>query len=89
MEKNICHSTYKYKICVSGAAETGHCGPDTFSVAEAFTGRKGKYVRLKDSIESFKRVVAGEFDHIPEQCFYMAGGIEDVVEAHEKMKATV
>ena len=60
-----------------------------FSVAEAFTGRKGKYVRLKDSIESFKRVVAGEFDHIPEQCFYMAGGIEDVVEAHEKMKATV
>ena len=34
MEKNICHSTYKYKICVSGAAETGHCGPDTFSVAE-------------------------------------------------------
>lgn len=60
-----------------------------FSVAEAFTGRKGKYVRLKDTIESFKRVVAGEFDHIPEQCFYMAGGIEDVIEAHEKMKATV
>ena len=58
-----------------------------FSVAEAFTGRKGKYVRLKDTIESFKRVVAGEFDHIPEQCFYMAGGIEDVVENYEKMKA--
>src|SRR3989338_6031851 len=57
-----------------------------FSVAEAFTGRKGKYVRLKDTIESFKRVVAGEFDSIPEQCFYMAGGIEDVVENFEKMK---
>lgn len=57
-----------------------------FSVAEAFTGRQGKYVRLKDSIESFKRIVAGEFDHIPEQCFYMAGGIEDVVENYEKQK---
>jgi len=60
-----------------------------FSVAEAFTGRKGKYVRLKETIESFKRVVSGEFDHILEQAFYMAGGIEDVIENHEKMKATV
>ncbi|OGW72380.1 MAG: F0F1 ATP synthase subunit beta [Omnitrophica bacterium GWA2_52_12] len=58
-----------------------------FSVAEAFTGLKGKYVTLKETISSFRRVAAGEFDHIPEQCFYMAGGIEDVVEAHEKMKA--
>jgi F-type H+/Na+-transporting ATPase subunit beta len=58
-----------------------------FSVAEAFTGLKGKYVRLKDTVESFKRVAAGEFDHIPEQAFYMAGGIEDVVANHEKMKA--
>ncbi len=60
-----------------------------FSVAEAFTGRKGKYVRQKDTVESFKRVAAGEFDHIPEQCFYMAGGIEDVIEANEKLKNTV
>lgn len=58
-----------------------------FSVAEAFTGAKGKYVRLKDTIESFKRVVAGEFDHIPEQCFYMCGSIEDVVENYEKIQA--
>ena len=58
-----------------------------FSVAEAFTGLKGKYVPLKDTIESFQRVVKGEFDHIPEQCFYMAGGIEDVVENYDKMKA--
>ncbi len=58
-----------------------------FSVAEAFTGVKGKYVSLKDTIQSFKRVAAGEFDPIPEQCFYMAGGIEDVVENFEKMKA--
>lgn len=57
-----------------------------FNVAEQFTGVKGKYVRLKDTIESFKRIVSGELDHIPEQCFYMAGGIEDVVENFEKMK---
>jgi F-type H+-transporting ATPase subunit beta len=56
-----------------------------FSVAEAFTGRKGKYVKLKDTIQSFKRVVSGEFDHIPEQAFYMAGTVEDVLEAAEKM----
>ena len=59
-----------------------------FSVAEAFTGRKGKYVRLKDTVQSFKRVAAGEFDHIPEQCFYMAGSIEDVVQNHEKMQTS-
>lgn len=58
-----------------------------FSVAEAFTGRKGKYVRLKDTIQSFKRIISGEFDPIPEQAFYMAGSIEDVIENHEKMTA--
>jgi F-type H+-transporting ATPase subunit beta len=57
-----------------------------FFVAEAFTGRKGRYVHLKDTISSFKQILAGELDHIPEQCFYMAGGIEDVMEAYEKVK---
>ncbi len=56
-----------------------------FSVAEAFTGLKGKYVKLKDTIQSFKRVVSGEFDHIPEQAFYMRGTVEEVVAAAEKM----
>jgi len=60
-----------------------------FFVAEAFTGRKGRYVRLKDTIASFKKILAGELDHIPEQCFYMAGGIEDVLEAYEKVKVNV
>ncbi|MCM8775929.1 MAG: F0F1 ATP synthase subunit beta [Candidatus Omnitrophica bacterium] len=59
-----------------------------FSVAEVFTGRKGKYVRLKDTIESFKRIVSGEFDHIPEQAFYMCGSIEDVIENHSKMQVS-
>ncbi len=60
-----------------------------FFVAEAFTGRKGRYVHLKDTISSFKKILAGELDHIPEQCFYMAGGIEDVLEAYEKIKVAV
>jgi len=60
-----------------------------FFVAEAFTGRKGRYVPLKDTITSFKKILAGELDHIPEQCFYMAGGIEDVLEAYEKIKVAV
>jgi F-type H+-transporting ATPase subunit beta len=56
-----------------------------FSVAEAFTGRRGKYVKLKDTIQSFKRVVSGELDQIPEQAFYMAGTVEDVLGAAEKL----
>jgi F-type H+/Na+-transporting ATPase subunit beta len=52
-----------------------------FHVAEAFTGRKGKYVKLDETVESFERVVSGEFDHLPEQAFYMQGGIEDVLAA--------
>ncbi len=51
-----------------------------FHVAEAFTGRPGRYVKLEDTVESFERVVAGEFDHLPEQAFYMAGGIDEAVE---------
>jgi len=55
-----------------------------FHVAEQFTGIKGKYVKLEDTISSFERVVAGEFDHLPEQAFFMVGGIEEVVErAHQ------
>ncbi|MEX0692358.1 MAG: F0F1 ATP synthase subunit beta [Gemmatimonadales bacterium] len=50
-----------------------------FHVAEQFTGTPGKYVKLEDTVESFERVVQGEFDHLPEQAFYMVGGIEDVV----------
>jgi F-type H+-transporting ATPase subunit beta len=58
-----------------------------FHVAEAFTGRPGKYVKLVDTVESFERVVAGEFDHLPEQAFYMQGGIEEVADNAKKMQA--
>ena len=57
-----------------------------FSVAEQFTGHPGKYVKLADTIKAFKGIVAGEYDHIPESCFYMCGGIEDVLANYEKVK---
>ena len=51
-----------------------------FDVAEAFTGRKGKYVKVADTVRSFKEVVEGKHDEIPEQAFYMQGSIDDVLE---------
>ena len=57
-----------------------------FSVAEQFTGIPGKYVKLEETISSFERLVAGEFDHLPEQAFFMAGGIDDVVENAKKLQ---
>jgi F-type H+/Na+-transporting ATPase subunit beta len=56
-----------------------------FSVAEQFTGRPGKYVKLEDTVASVERIVAGEFDQLPEQAFYMAGGVEDVIEAAKQL----
>jgi len=57
-----------------------------FFVAEAFTGAAGKYVPLKDTIASFKAIISGEYDHLPEQAFYMVGGIDEVVAKAEGMK---
>jgi F-type H+-transporting ATPase subunit beta len=51
-----------------------------FFVAEVFTGTPGKYVSLKESIRGFRGIVDGEYDHIPEQAFYMVGTIDEVVE---------
>ena len=56
-----------------------------FSVAEVFTGTPGKYVPLKDTIAGFKAIVAGEYDHLPEQAFYMVGSIEEAVEKAKKI----
>ena len=55
-----------------------------FHVAEVFTGAPGKYVSLRDTIASFKAIIAGEYDDLPEQAFYMAGGIDEVVAKAEK-----
>jgi F-type H+-transporting ATPase subunit beta len=56
-----------------------------FAVAQQFTGIEGQYVKLEDTISSFERLVAGEFDSLPEQAFFMAGRIEDVVENANKL----
>jgi F-type H+-transporting ATPase subunit beta len=57
-----------------------------FHVAEQFTGRPGKYVKLEDTIRSFKEIVDGQHDALPEQAFYMQGTIDDVLEAAKNMK---
>jgi F-type H+/Na+-transporting ATPase subunit beta len=57
-----------------------------FSVAEQFTGIAGKYVKLEETISSFERLVAGEFDQYPEQAFFMAGGADDVIANAKKMQ---
>jgi F-type H+/Na+-transporting ATPase subunit beta len=58
-----------------------------FAVAEQFTGIKGKYVKLEDTVESFDRVVSGEFDDLPEQAFYMVGGLDEAIEKAKTLKA--
>ena len=58
-----------------------------FAVAEQFTGIKGKYVKLDETVESFERVVAGEFDDLPEQAFYMVGSIDEAVEKAKTLKS--
>ena len=57
-----------------------------FAVAEQFTGIPGKYVKLEETISSFERICAGEFDHLPEQAFFMAGGVDDVVANAKKLQ---
>src|SRR3954449_4762800 len=58
-----------------------------FAVAEQFTGIPGRLVKLEDTISSFERLVAGEFDNLPEQAFFMAGGIDDVVANAQKLQS--
>ena len=57
-----------------------------FAVAEQFTGIPGKYVKLEETISSFERICAGEFDNLPEQAFFMAGGVDDVVANAKKLQ---
>ncbi|MEY2712151.1 MAG: hypothetical protein RL005_373 [Planctomycetota bacterium] len=77
------------KITVARARRIQRFLSQPFFVAEAFTGTPGKYVKLEDTVKSFRRIVSGEFDELPEQAFYMRGGIEEVIDAAEKMKAVV
>jgi F-type H+/Na+-transporting ATPase subunit beta len=68
------------KLAVARARKIQRFLSQPFHVAETFTGSPGKYVSLKDTIRGFKAIVDGEYDHLPEQAFYMIGSIEEAVE---------
>ena len=68
------------KLAVARARKIQRFLSQPFHVAEVFTGSPGKYVTLKETIKGFKGIVSGEYDHLPEQAFYMVGGIEEAVE---------
>ena len=68
------------KLAVSRARKIQRFLSQPFHVAEVFTGSPGKFVSLKETIKGFKGICAGEYDHLPEQAFYMVGGIEEVLE---------
>ncbi len=74
------------KLTVARARKIQRFLSQPFHVAEQFTGFKGKYVKLADTVRSFKEVIEGKHDDIPEQAFYMQGAIEDVLEKAEQMK---
>ena len=67
------------KLIVGRARRLQRFLSQPFAVAEQFTGLPGKYVKLEETVASFERVLSGEFDHLPEQAFYMQGGIDDVI----------
>lgn len=75
------------KLVVSRARKISRFLSQPFFVAEQFTNSPGKFVSLEDTIRSFKGIVAGEYDHLPEAAFYMVGAIEEAVEKAAKMAA--
>jgi len=76
------------KVVVGRARKVQQFLGQPFHVAEVFTGTPGKYVRLEDTIRGFREILDGKYDDLPEQAFRLVGGIEEVVEAAEKLKAT-
>jgi F-type H+-transporting ATPase subunit beta len=75
------------KVVVGRARRIQKFLSQPFFVAEAFTSRPGKYVPVEENLKAFIRILDGEFDTLPEQAFYMAGGIEEVIENAERMAA--
>lgn len=75
------------KQVVSRARKVQRFLSQPFFVAEVFTGSPGKYVPLKETLRAFRGIVDGDYDHLPEQAFYMVGGIEEAEAKAEKMKA--
>ena len=73
------------KLVVARARKVERFLSQPFDVAEVFTGSPGEQVKLEDTITSFKGLIAGEYDHLPEQAFYMVGGIDQAIKKAEKM----
>jgi F-type H+-transporting ATPase subunit beta len=73
------------KVTVARARKMQRFLSQPFHVAETFTGKAGKYVKIEDTIRAFKEIVDGKHDEIPEQAFYMVGGIEEVLEKAKEM----
>ena len=73
------------KVTVMRARKLQRFFSQPFFVAEAFTGREGRYVTIRDTIRGFKEILEGQHDSLPEQAFYMVGGIEEAVETGKKM----
>jgi F-type H+/Na+-transporting ATPase subunit beta len=74
------------KLTVSRARKIARFLSQPFHVAEVFTGTPGKYVSLTETIRGFKMIVSGECDHLPEQAFYMVGGIDEAIEKAKKIQ---
>jgi F-type H+-transporting ATPase subunit beta len=72
------------KLLVSRARKIQRFLSQPFFTAAQFTGREGRYVPAKDTVRGFKAILNGEVDHIPEQMFYMAGPLEDVLQRYEE-----
>ncbi len=77
------------KLTVARARKIQRFLSQPFHVAEAFTNKPGKYVKIEDTVNAFKEICEGKHDDIPEQAFYMRGGIEDVLEAAKEMAEAV
>ena len=75
------------KLTVSRARKVQKFLSQPFFVAQQFTGMAGRYVKIADTVRSFKEIIEGKHDDVPEQAFYMKGAIEEVLEAAEKMKS--
>lgn len=73
------------KLVVTRARKIQRFLSQPFSVAEAFTGKSGRYVKIKDTVTGFEEIVSGKHDELPEQAFYMAGTIDEVIENAKKL----
>jgi len=73
------------KLAVARARKIERFLSQPFHVAEIFTGSPGKYVSLKDTISGFQGILDGDYDHLPEQAFYMVGSIDEAVEKSKNL----